>query len=569
MSRTTAARPRPDHLRAGERAANEEVPRVAAASGDAVSHTQSTSNLPGILGLSVLDAALEYAANGLRVVPITDPVPGGCSCSKCGCTKGGKHPRITGWQRRASSSPRRIAGWWRSWPRSNVGLLTGQIYPGTDQALIVLDLDGRDGRNSLALLEAAFGPLPPTITARTGSGGTHMYFLVPRDLHIHNRERVFPGVDVRGEGGVAVAPPSLHSCGSRYEWLDVDVDDPAPAPAWLVEHVLIPTAPTVTEHVSSPPRAVAGRAPEQPIDLITSEPADGWDRDAWLLWSCLPAHGESRHRAGLRWALSMRAAGADEEDALRMVEAFCGFTGQLVPSDHEFTTAELEEIVRDVYAVVSLLTFLQAVGVTQPWPAKKHAVYEALLTAAWRRCSPSFVLSMRTLADRAGCSEKTAHKWGHSLAEDGWVALDATQDGTRWGLLVPEAHRESAPHPTNPPYHCVTAMSADAFAAGALASCWATFAFLLSCRKPVGVADIARETTRPVSTVRRHLNALCDAGLASSVGGAWVPVEGWEGELDRVAERFGTAGIGRRRRERHCNERERWQTHGRRSDRTP
>jgi hypothetical protein len=41
------------------------------------------------------------------------------------------------------------------------------------------------------------------------------------------------GIDVRGDGGLVVAPPSMHYTGSLYEWVDEDAQI-AEAPAWLV-----------------------------------------------------------------------------------------------------------------------------------------------------------------------------------------------------------------------------------------------------------------------------------------------------------------------------------------------
>ena len=46
---------------------------------------------------------------------------------------------------------------------------------------------------------------------------------------------LLPGVDLRGDGGYVVAPPSIHENGSRYRW-EIGLDDVplAPMPEWLV-----------------------------------------------------------------------------------------------------------------------------------------------------------------------------------------------------------------------------------------------------------------------------------------------------------------------------------------------
>src|SRR5919112_672 len=56
-----------------------------------------------------------------------------------------------------------------------------------------------------------------TWTARSGSGGLHLYLRHP-DYPVGNRQIAGIG-DLRGDGGLIVAPPSLHVSGNRYEWL--------------------------------------------------------------------------------------------------------------------------------------------------------------------------------------------------------------------------------------------------------------------------------------------------------------------------------------------------------------
>lgn len=153
-------------------------------------------------------AALRYASRGWAVFPLQPA---------------GKQPRTTHGLHDATSDPRRIRAWWAACPTANVGLATGR--------LVVLDVDGEEGRASLAALEADRGPLPPTLRASTARGA-HLYFLAPPGPAIPNSAgRLGRGLDVRGEGGYVVAPPSVHPDGPTYRWASRGT------PAVLPEHL--------------------------------------------------------------------------------------------------------------------------------------------------------------------------------------------------------------------------------------------------------------------------------------------------------------------------------------------
>lgn len=195
-----------------------------------------TSGLALLGEASPADAAAEYGRRGFRVVPLHNLEAGGaCSCGRADCDKSaGKHPRIKGWQKEASSDADTIGVWWLDWPRANVGLAMGGRA-----RLVALDVDGAGGRESLARLEAVHGALPRTLTSRSGraDGGEHRLFVVPADLDlsaIKNRSsKIAPGLDVRADGGQIVVSPSIHKSGRPYTWID---DSPiAPLPRWLFD----------------------------------------------------------------------------------------------------------------------------------------------------------------------------------------------------------------------------------------------------------------------------------------------------------------------------------------------
>lgn len=167
------------------------------------------------------EAALAYLALGWSVIPLRP---------------GTKRP-IAGWLDFQQRLPTRseIAAWFRDFPSANVAIVTGAL-----SALVVLDVDaGHGGAESLARLEADHVRLPPTMEAITGSGGRHLYFTHPGGI-LHNRAGFEPGLDLRGDGGYVVAPPSLHPNGTAYRWArgrSPSESMPAAFPDWLLLHL--------------------------------------------------------------------------------------------------------------------------------------------------------------------------------------------------------------------------------------------------------------------------------------------------------------------------------------------
>jgi hypothetical protein len=125
----------------------------------------------------------------------------------------------------ASVDADEVAAWWARWPDANVAIATG--------ALVVFDIDGDRGARALCELEAEHGPVPETPCVSTGCG-RHLYFLA-LGLDVRNSAKTLgPGLDVRGRGGYAIAPPSRHANGHIYRWHDLE-QSIATFPLWLAE----------------------------------------------------------------------------------------------------------------------------------------------------------------------------------------------------------------------------------------------------------------------------------------------------------------------------------------------
>lgn len=117
----------------------------------------------------------------------------------------------------AKKDPGAIRAWWKRYPNASIGVATGAI-----SNLIVIDEDidedkGLNGYQEVTQWERINGDLPETVRAITGRGGAHLYFRYT-DKDIKNRAGILEGVDVRGEGGYVIAPPSYHPNGTQYQW---------------------------------------------------------------------------------------------------------------------------------------------------------------------------------------------------------------------------------------------------------------------------------------------------------------------------------------------------------------
>src|SRR6266478_5674800 len=168
---------------------------------------------------SLAEAALQYAFRGWRVFPVYGLTPDGtCECGRAHCPSAAKHPRIKKWPQEATTEEDKILRWWKASPSANIGIATG-----SESGVIVLDVD----------VPGALGNwTSTTLTSRTGRG-LHFYF-ASNDIPVKTSVRKLGnGLDIRGEGGFVVAPPSRHTSGKLYEWLNPTATIEM-VPAWVV-----------------------------------------------------------------------------------------------------------------------------------------------------------------------------------------------------------------------------------------------------------------------------------------------------------------------------------------------
>jgi hypothetical protein len=122
-----------------------------------------------------------------------------------------------------------------------IGVPTGQ-----GAGFFVVDLDVKNGGQGLEWLAANQHRLPDTRRHKTRSGGVHLLFAMPQGRIIRNSAgRIAAGVDVRGNGGYIIAPPSPG-------YLVDEAMAPAPAPAWLLDLIDPPKAPEAPRPAPAP-----------------------------------------------------------------------------------------------------------------------------------------------------------------------------------------------------------------------------------------------------------------------------------------------------------------------------
>ena len=153
----------------------------------------------------MIETALSYAKLGWSVIPIRppeDPHPDG----------GEKVPYVK-WKplQKKPATEKQLRKWFKQFPKAQVGVVTGKL-----SNLVVIDVDSANALEQLRVLY----DLPETIvqfTGRAGYGGQYL-FTYPKNTEIKNDVEILKSVDVRGEGGIIVLPPSKHKSGKHYKW---------------------------------------------------------------------------------------------------------------------------------------------------------------------------------------------------------------------------------------------------------------------------------------------------------------------------------------------------------------
>lgn len=151
--------------------------------------------------------AIAYLKAGMSLVPCKG------KDGKCAKVKWGKYQCFQPYEDI-------VLNWAEKHPDANIGLITGRI-----SNITVIDND--DPNRSLKSLEEQFGETP--LVAKTPSGGLHLYYRYNGEKSGQYAEEK---IDVRGAGGLIIAPPSINSeLGKSYQFIKGNLDNLSDLPA--------------------------------------------------------------------------------------------------------------------------------------------------------------------------------------------------------------------------------------------------------------------------------------------------------------------------------------------------
>ena len=136
----------------------------------------------------------------------------------------GKAPYLPGWSKAQPPSLEDVEAW------ASEGNLAVRTGPASGIVIIDDDTDSNEAQELLTL--------PVTPTVETGGGHRHYYFSCPDEELRNSASKLADNIDVRGAGGAAVYPGSVHpETGALYQWLPGLSPEDVPLAAFP-EHLL-------------------------------------------------------------------------------------------------------------------------------------------------------------------------------------------------------------------------------------------------------------------------------------------------------------------------------------------
>jgi hypothetical protein len=181
---------------------------------------------------SQLDAALAYAEYGIPVLP--------CNWKYNDEGVLSKYPLVSRpGLYLATIDPIVIREWWTRWPKALIGVPGGWVT-----GMWFLDVDSKEHGGADGM-EVWFDQIDRDGTAvtrshQTGTEGLHFIFREDPNRPMRcQKGKLPPGIDVKGDGGYVILPPSPYERNGATVRYRVSHDiDPAPAPGWLYDLIL-------------------------------------------------------------------------------------------------------------------------------------------------------------------------------------------------------------------------------------------------------------------------------------------------------------------------------------------
>jgi hypothetical protein len=187
-----------------------------------------------------MNIALELQMKGWWIYPQHSVIDGKCTCNGSINCNPAKHPcEPRGWNKKRQNAKTH----WTKYPYANIAVRTGEV-----SHILVLDVDGPDGLESLRKLEEKYGKLPTTLESITGNG-RHLFFNHPGTIIKLSKQKATkllgPGIELKCDGPAdcITLPPSVHHSGHTYEWVNAETPI-ADCPLWLLDR-------TTTEDVKA------------------------------------------------------------------------------------------------------------------------------------------------------------------------------------------------------------------------------------------------------------------------------------------------------------------------------
>jgi hypothetical protein len=332
------------------------------------------------------------------------------------CRPGGKEPLTPHGHLDASTDPRRIHAWWNAHPNANIGVPTGER-----SGILALDVDEPA---SLKALELEHGKLPVTCRHSTGSGGMHHLYRYPPSRNIRNSAgKLAPGIDVRGEGGYIIAPPS--STIGPYRILEnLPLTE---TPVWLLEALERPP-----ERRRGEPRATTAIHPS-----LDGRPIPSGTRDDTLTSIAGRLHDGRALEDLTRELLEINTHRCEPPLPNAQVEKIARSIHARTPCNA--TRRAASEVLEALEMIEAKLWQLEWRGMG--WLSARDVYVTLIKTGRTHgELIPAGVrvsISIRELALGAAVSKRTAHYALKRLKATGLVRADnATRAGTKSGALV-------------------------------------------------------------------------------------------------------------------------------------